>query len=84
MFSLPEDLAVQEAIAEHDPIRFVRIPVYAGDPEWIVRYLPRFPIRAAHSADGGHEFLRDLANPISIFPELAAVGHALDTLISRP
>jgi len=83
VFSLPEDLTVQEAIAEHDPIRFARIPVYAGDPEQITGYVPRFAIRAAYSADEGHKPLRDLAKPIPIFPELATVGDALDTLITN-
>ncbi|MFH1417301.1 MAG: CNNM domain-containing protein [Planctomycetota bacterium] len=83
VFSLPEDLTIQEAIAEHDPIRFARIPVYAGDPEQITGYVPRFAIRAAYLADEGHKPLRDLAKPIPIFPELATVGDALDTLIKN-
>jgi CBS domain containing-hemolysin-like protein len=83
VFSLPEDLTVQEAIAEHDPIRFARIPVYAGDPEQITGYVPRFAIRAAYLADEGHKPLRDLAKPMPIFPELATVGAVLDTLIKN-
>jgi len=83
VFSLPEDLTVQEAIAKHDPIRFARIPVYAGDPEQITGYVPRFAIRAAYLADEGQKPLRDLAQPVPIFPELATVGRALDTLLKN-
>lgn len=83
VFSLPEDLTVQEAIAKHDPIRFARIPVYASDPEQITGYAPRFAIRAAYLAGEGHKTLKDLAKPIPIFPELATVGTALDTLIKN-
>ncbi len=81
VFSLPEGLTVRKVLAEHDPIRFARIPVYADDPEDVTGYVSRFAVRAAHSADEGDKLLKELAKPISIFPELATVGDALDALI---
>jgi len=76
-------LTVQQVLAEHDPIRFARIPVYAADPERVTGYVPRFAIHAAHLANEDHKPLKELAEPMPILPELATVGDALDALISN-
>ncbi|MHC4695467.1 MAG: CNNM domain-containing protein [Planctomycetota bacterium] len=83
VFSLPENLTVQQALDKHHPIRFARIPVYAGDPERVTGYIPRFAIHAAHSANESHKLLKELAKPMEILPELAKVDDALDTLIKK-
>ncbi len=83
VFSLPEELTVQQVLAEHAPIRFARIPVYAGDPEQVTGYVPRFAIYAVHFANQDQKLLKELVKPMPIFPELAMVGDALGILIKN-
>ncbi|GJM26133.1 MAG: hypothetical protein DHS20C16_25480 [Phycisphaerae bacterium] len=83
VFSLPEDMTVNEAIAQHAPIRFARIPIFAADSEQVTGYVPRFAIRAAHRNDEGEKHLKEIAKPIPIFPEMATVADALETLIEK-
>ncbi len=83
VFSLSEDMTVAEVIAEHDPIRFARIPVFAADSEQVTGYVPRFAIRTAHLNNEGHKRLKEIAKPIQVFPALAKVADALETLIEK-
>ncbi len=78
VFSLDGELTVRQVLAEYDPIRFSRIPVYGIDPEYVTGYVSRFAIRVAHSANEGTSLLKELAKPITILPELAAVGIAME------
>jgi CBS domain containing-hemolysin-like protein len=81
VFSLPQELTVDEAVAQHDPIRFSRIPVYAGTPEHVVGYVPRFELQKAQAGGRGQETLGALAQQILIVPELATVSVALDKML---
>ncbi len=83
VFSLPENLTVEEAITQHDPIRFARIPVFAADSEQVTGYVPRFAIRTAHLNNEGHKRLKEIAKPIPIFPKTTKVADALETLIEK-
>ncbi|NLX07201.1 MAG: DUF21 domain-containing protein [Phycisphaerae bacterium] len=81
VFSLPEEMTVGQALAEHDPIRFARIPVYAAAAEQITGYVPRFALDAAHSAGQDARSIKELARPLPVMPEQATVADALETFI---
>ena len=83
VFSLAEELTVRQVLTKHDPIRFTRIPVYKADPENVTGYVSLYAIRVAHSANEDSKLLKELAMPISIFPELATVGKALEALVKN-
>lgn len=82
VFSLPEEMTVGQAKERHDPIRFARIPIYRGDPEQVTGYVARFALYAAADR-GADKPLRELARPMPILPELAAVSSALDEFIQH-
>jgi CBS domain containing-hemolysin-like protein len=83
VFSLPAHLTVREVLAEHYPLRFARIPVYEGEPDHIVGYVPRYQIHRA-DADGQHDrTLEQLANTVPVLPELATVGKAMETMLGE-
>lgn len=83
VFSLPEDLTIDDAIAKHAPIQFARIPVFATDSEQVTGYVHRFALNSAHLSGEGQQRLKDIAKPIPIFPELATVADALETMIEK-
>lgn len=81
VFSLPEDMTVDAAIAAHHPIRFARIPLFADHPERITGYVARFAIHEAAAAGRGDTMLSDLGRAMLMLPEQATVGSALDRFI---
>jgi len=83
LFALPEERTVKEVRAEHDPIRFARIPIYRETPDAMTGYVARFDVYRA-AAEGREEApLRSLARPIEVFPEQASVAGALETLLEK-
>lgn len=81
VFSLPADITVAQAVREHYPMRFARIPVYQDNPEHVTGYVARYDIHAAESTNQGNLRLQDIANTIPILPEVSSVANALDTLV---
>ncbi len=83
VFSLPEEMTAGQAVEGHHPIRFARIPVYAGDAENVTGYVPRFAIHTAQAANEPDKPLKELAQPMPILPELASVGDALEMFMKQ-
>ncbi len=82
VFSLPNDLTVEEAAERFRPIRFARIPVYERDPERIIGYVPRFDIGRARDAGRGTQRLAELVRPILVIPALAPVAAAFEQMLT--
>jgi len=83
LFALPEERTVAEVRAEHDPIRFARIPIYRGTPDTMTGYVARFDVYRAAAEGQGEATLRSLARPVAVFPEQASVAYALETLLEK-
>lgn len=83
VFSLPREMTVEQAWNEHYPIRFARIPVYAGKAEEVTGYVPRFAIHQAQAEGRGDSTLEQISEPILVFPEMATVGQALEKMMEQ-
>jgi CBS domain containing-hemolysin-like protein len=83
LFALPEERTVAEVRAEHDPIRYARIPVYRGTPDTMTGYVARFDVYRAAAEGKEEQTLRSLARPINAFPEQASVADTLESLLEK-
>jgi CBS domain containing-hemolysin-like protein len=83
VFSLPEDMTVREARDKHAPIRFGRVPVYAGEREEVTGYVPRHVIHVQRNEANDERPLKDFAKPIPILPETASAIDALEMLMLK-
>ncbi len=79
LFALPDEMTVAEVRAEHDPIRFARIPVYKEKVDTVTGYVARFDLHRAE----GDKTLASLARPIEVLPEQATVGDALEIMLDK-
>jgi CBS domain containing-hemolysin-like protein len=82
-FALDQDLSVEEVFAKYKPIRFSRIPVYAGNLDHIVGMTYRFKIHEALSNDLHDKKISEIISPISSIPERMTVSQVLDFFIKE-
>jgi len=83
VFALPQAMTVEDALAEHQPFRFDRIPVYRDTIDDVTGYVLRFDVREAHTAGRGAQPLAELAKPMQAFPEQASVGDVLEWMLAK-
>ena len=83
VFMLHKDLTVQQAIDEHGPLRFARIPVYGEGPDDIVGIVFRHALNTAIQEGRGESPLHEVAGPIHAVPQDAALDRVLDEFIHR-
>ncbi len=83
VFMLPKDMTVSEALAEHGPLRFARIPVRGEGPDDVVGVVLRHAISSAFEEERGECKLSEIAGPIHAVPEDAALDRVLDEFIQR-
>ncbi len=83
MFALPADTTVQQAMSEHHPLRFSRIPVFGASRDVIAGYVSRFDVHQAAAAGRLDETLGKLQRPIIALPELASVAAALEQMLAK-
>lgn len=83
LFALPKNITVKEAISEHAPMRFSRIPVYGRDLDDISGIIRRYPLNLAFSEGKGDKALADLAGPINAVPGSMTVADVLEEFIQR-
>ena len=83
LFTLPAELTVADALAQHEPLRYARIPLHTGSPEQITTYVARFDLHRAAAEGRGAESLAAVAKPLPAFPEQASVADALEHLLHR-
>ncbi|MBF0531184.1 MAG: DUF21 domain-containing protein [Deltaproteobacteria bacterium] len=83
LFALPQDETVDQAVKNHVPIRFSRIPIFGKDLDDIIGLVRRYQINQAY-AQGLREWkLSQLASPIHPVPETKSVASTLDEFIKR-
>ena len=83
VFALPQSMTVEQAIAQHHPIRFARIPIYRESADNITGYVARFELGEAHFAGEHGKTLAELAKPILVLPALASVARALEMILEK-
>lgn len=79
--ALDGEMTVNEVAKKFKPIRFSRIPVYAGSLDNIVGLTHRYKILEALSQDQHHKKIKDLMAPISSLSESITVSAALDFFV---
>lgn len=83
LFALPRDMTVEQAIDEHQPIRYARFPVYGESMDNITGYVARYDMRKAHAGDGRDQTLAQIAKPIEVLPNTASVADALEMMLQK-
>jgi CBS domain containing-hemolysin-like protein len=83
VFMLHRDLTVQEAIDQHGPLRFARMPVYGDGPDDVVGVVFRHALNTAMQEGHGEFPLHEVAGPIHAVPQDAALDQVLDQFIHR-
>ncbi len=82
-FALEQDQTVEEVFNKYRPIRFSRIPVYAGNLDNIVGMTYRYKIHEQVSSDQHGIKLEALLSPISSISEGMSVSQVLDYFIKE-
>ncbi|KYG62592.1 Mg2+ and Co2+ transporter [Bdellovibrio bacteriovorus] len=82
-FALEKDLTVEEVFTKYRPIRFSRIPVYAGSLDNITGMTYRYKIHEALSNDQHEKKIGEMVTPISSIPERMTVSQVLDFFIKE-
>jgi CBS domain containing-hemolysin-like protein len=83
VFMLHKDLTVQQALDQHGPIQFARMPVYGAGPDDIVGVVFRHALNTAAQEGRGESPLHEVAGPIHAVPQDAALDQVLDQFIHR-
>ena len=82
-FALPEDLTVREAVTEHRPFRFSRIPVFKENLDHCTGLVTRTDVLRAHADGQLDETLASLSSPIPRVSHDLDVSKLLRTLIEQ-
>lgn len=82
-FALDKELTVEEVFNKYKPLRFSRIPVYAGSLDNIIGMTYRYKIHEALSNDQHDKTVGDMVTPISSIPERMTVSQVLDFFIKE-
>jgi CBS domain containing-hemolysin-like protein len=83
VFMLHKDLTVQQAMDEHGPLRFARMPAYGEGPDDVVGIIFRHALNTAVQEGRGESPLHEVAGPIHAVPQDAALDRVLDEFIKR-
>ena len=83
LFALPEEMTIEQVIAQHQPVRFARIPIYRESLDDVTGYVARFDIYRASSAGGKDKRLKEVAKPILVLPAVASVANALELMLKN-
>jgi CBS domain containing-hemolysin-like protein len=83
VFSIPEEMTVREALRDHKPLQYSRIPVYSGDRENVVGYVARNDLHEAAARDEGGSPVSELTKKMPVLPEYATAGDTLDKFIKE-
>ncbi len=80
---LHKDMTAQQALDQHAPLQFARIPVYDDGPDDVIGIVLRFEIGVAVREGRDNSTMEQLAGPIHAVPEHAALDDVLDEFIHR-
>ncbi len=83
VFSLSEDLTVEEFIHKYDRIRFSRIPIYAKDPEHISGFVLRSDLLLAQTRGNSRNTLKNYCRELPVLLDTMSLSLAFDTLIRK-
>lgn len=83
LFALSKDETVEQAIKNHVPLRFSRIPIYNKDLDDIIGLVRRYQINLAYAQGHGHWEMAQLLEPIHPVPESKSVASTLEEFIKR-
>jgi CBS domain containing-hemolysin-like protein len=81
VFALPTSMTVAEAIAQHNPLRFSRIPLVGDSPDHIHHYVLRADIHKTFAEGAGDQPLAAIAQPVPTYPEQATVSDTLYSML---
>jgi len=83
VFGLPRSMTVRQALEEHHPIRFARIPIHDRSLDEVIGYLARYDLHVAMAEGRADSPLGDLVRKIVVLPEQAVVGRALEKMLAE-
>lgn len=83
VFALANTLTCAEAVSQHDPIRFSRIPVYDETIDRVTGIVMRVQLLDACLKGMGATRLEDLKLPMFIVPETKSVASMLEAFVKR-
>lgn len=84
VFSLSQDLTVDEAYSEVEKSRFSRIPVYEqGDPDHVVGFVLKQDLLLAYARGEGQQQLKSLSRDLLMVPETAAIYQVFHKMLAR-
>ena len=78
VFSLPEELSVEEFFRQHGQVRFSRIPVYAGSLDQVTGFVLRSDLLLAQARGNGANPLRTYARPLPALLARMSLAQAFD------
>ena len=83
VFSLQEDLTLEETLEQHEEIPFTRIPIYRDSPDDVTGFVLKTDILLTHLRKGGDVPLRELRREVHGIVETASLAQAAEQLLDR-
>ncbi|WP_444895856.1 CNNM domain-containing protein [Microbulbifer sp. SSSA005] len=84
VFSLPQDITVEEAYEDAEKGRFSRIPIYENrDQDCVVGFVLRQELLLAYAKGEHQKTLADYRREMLILPETATIYQAFQKMLSR-
>ncbi len=83
VFMLQKEMTVQQALDEHGPLRFARIPVFGDGPDDVDGIVLRHTLSETLREGHGDWAVERIATPIHAVPEKAPLDQVLDEFIRR-
>jgi CBS domain containing-hemolysin-like protein len=81
IFSLSDNLLVEEYYHKYDKVLFSRIPIFRDDADNIVGYVFRSDLLLAQARDNGHNRLENYIRPIPAVLETTPIQSVFDKLV---
>jgi CBS domain containing-hemolysin-like protein len=83
VFSLQQDLTLEEVLENHPDIPFSRIPIYGGNRDDVTGFVLKVDILLTHLKEGGQVPLRDLKRELRAVMETASLEIVADEMLDR-
>jgi CBS domain containing-hemolysin-like protein len=81
VFSLRRDISVQAFFAEHEQVRFSRIPLYRDDPDELESFVLRSDLLLARAKGEGWATLAQFERPLPVLPESLSLAKAFNEVL---
>ena len=82
-FMLQRDTTVAEVVQAHERLKFSRIPVYDESPDHVIGLVQRHELHRRVRNRESHLPIGELVKPVSVIPETASVGAALNQFVAK-